>query len=106
MKIFKLIQIFQKKKMPFKWLFYYLRHKKKTYKSEYSRGFGLSKEEQIKFNKWIQKHNKKCKYSDSMKTGAIGGRLTYMFTPTSLGVITKVKCACGEEIDLTDTDLW
>lgn len=38
--------------------------------------------------------------------GAIGGAVTYEFTPTNLGVVTKVKCACGETKDLTDYDEW
>lgn len=86
-----------------KWFF--LKHKK-TYEPNCKGGFTLNEKEQEDFKKWLKKHDRTCKYSDSMKTGAIGGRLTYMFTPTSLGVITKVKCACGEKIDLTDTDLW
>lgn len=38
--------------------------------------------------------------------GAIGGALTYSFTPTTLGVVIKVKCACGKEIDVTDYEGW
>lgn len=36
------------------------------------------------------------------KVGAIGGELTYMFTPTGLGVIEKVRCTCESEIDASD----
>ena len=39
--------------------------------------------------------------------GAIGGRLTYSFTPTGLGTIVVVKCGLtDEELDLTEYDLW
>lgn len=38
-------------------------------------------------------------------TGAVGGGLTYCFTPTSLGVITVVKYF-DKEIDLTEYDMW
>lgn len=43
--------------------------------------------------------------------GAIGGALTYEFTPTGLGIITKVtfcKGLPGHEatVDLTDYDEW
>ena len=39
--------------------------------------------------------------------GAIGGGVTYSFTPTSLGVVVKVKEAhTGKELDLTDYDSW
>jgi len=38
--------------------------------------------------------------------GAIGGDLTYQFTPTSLGVIIKVLHVSGAELDITDYSLW
>ncbi len=68
--------------------------------------FKLDEKELTEYRKWIEEHDKTCPHADPMKQGAIGGRLTYTFTPTSLGVITIVKCACGEEINLTDTDSW
>lgn len=40
------------------------------------------------------------------KKGAIGGAWTYSYTPTGLGTVVKVSCACGGEIDLTDYDSW
>jgi hypothetical protein len=43
-------------------------------------------------------------------TGAIGGGLTYQFTPTSLGTVTKVIWNCGspyeQVLDVTDYDCW
>ncbi len=39
-------------------------------------------------------------------TGAIGGQYTYLFTPTSIGVVVRVKCACGAEIDLSNYEDW
>jgi hypothetical protein len=38
--------------------------------------------------------------------GAIGGAVTYEFTPTGIGVVMGARCACGEKIDLTDYELW
>lgn len=39
--------------------------------------------------------------------GAIGGIFTYSFTMTTLGLVTKVKCAMTkEELNLTDYDDW
>lgn len=38
--------------------------------------------------------------------GAIGGSLTYSFTPTSIGMIVKVKHPLGTELDLSDYDSW
>lgn len=66
--------------------------------------FSIPKEKVIKFNDWNNKHKEKCPLY--MKDGAIGGRLTFTFTPTGLGEIVKVKCACGEELDLTDYEGW
>lgn len=68
--------------------------------------FEITEEQQKIFENWKTIHNKKCVFSDPMKQGAIGGRFTYIFTPTGLGVITKVKCACGDEIDLTNSENW
>ena len=71
----------------------------------------LSESENSILEDWLSVHNKTCKLyddgtSDISPSGAIGGRLTYSFTPTSLGIITVVKCACGKEINLTDYDNW
>jgi hypothetical protein len=39
--------------------------------------------------------------------GAIGGSTTFLFTPTSLGVVVKVRDSfTGEEIDVTDYEDW
>jgi hypothetical protein len=54
--------------------------------------------------KWLNEHQ--CKFCDPENIGAIGGRLTYAFTPTGLGIICKIICACGEEIDCTDYEGW
>ncbi len=55
-------------------------------------------------NAWIKEHNKTCEYYKNQ--GAIGGRLTYTFTPTGLGMIRKVKCTCGEEKDVSNYEDW
>jgi len=69
--------------------------------------FELEKDQIIKMNKWLDIHNhSECPFSIPNNCGAIGGRLTYTFTGTSLGLISKVKCACGEEVDLTDYTDW
>ena len=56
-----------------------------------------------KFNEWNENHKNVCELH---KKGAIGGRLTYCFTPTGLGTIIKVKCVCGSAIDLTNYETW
>lgn len=38
---------------------------------------------------------------------AIGGRFTYSFTPTSLGIVISVRDDCTkDEINLTEYHLW
>jgi hypothetical protein len=64
--------------------------------------FSLNEQETKKLKKWREKHNKKCEFTNAQH----GGTLTYKFTPTGIGTIVKVKCACGKEIDLTDPSNW
>ena len=64
--------------------------------------FALSQTELEKLNKWLEERPKKDAY-----TGAIGGRLTYMFTPNNLGMTVKVKDELtGDVVDLTDYSEW
>lgn len=38
---------------------------------------------------------------------AIGGNISYKFTPTSVGTAVVIKCfCCGEEKNITDYDCW
>ena len=66
--------------------------------------FSLDDSKRSPLAKWLKEHDETCRYAALMKQGAIGGRLTYSFTPTHLGVIVKVQCSCGEECDVTDYD--
>ena len=64
-------------------------------------GFTLTDDQQKQARQWVDSHTCSIDYS-----GAIGGKTTYSFTSTSIGVVEKVSCACGEELDLTDYDMW
>ncbi len=66
--------------------------------------FELNEDEFEKYTLWNSEHIKICPLYNM--SGAIGGRLSFIFTPTSLGVITIVKCACGEEKTLTNFNEW
>jgi len=68
--------------------------------------FTLDEDKLKKIGEWLNEHDKTCKFASRLSQGACGGRLSYMFTPTDIGVVTKVKCACGEEKDLTDYENW
>lgn len=50
------------------------------------------------FKTWDSYHKHSCDWLKS----SIGGRLTFSFTPTELGTIIKVTCACGESLNLTE----
>lgn len=75
--------------------------------------FKLDADELTKYLAWEAAHHVKgvCKYFDDGKSpicpvGAIGGRVTFHFTQTGVGLISTVSCACGAKEDLTNYDLW
>ena len=57
-----------------------------------------------------EQETKLCEFAkDHINCGskaAIGGALTYEFTPTSLGTVVKIKCHCGKELDVSDYENW
>lgn len=64
--------------------------------------FTLNEEQEKKLSEWL-KTRELGKYA-----GAIGGRFTYSFTPTSIGLIVEVADGMGDKakIDLSDYDSW
>lgn len=79
----------------------------KEAKDNLCRGFPISKEEKEKIREWQLKHDAE---KHGLKTleqrleagGCIGGRLTYHFIPTSIGVVGEVECSCGEKFTFQD----
>lgn len=64
--------------------------------------FELDEEEIKKFESWKKKQKEK---NPSMPTA--GERWTFMFTPTGLGTVVKVKDEETDDIiDLTDWENW
>lgn len=59
---------------------------------------------------WIEEQDRiiaERQQRDEAYYGAIGGGVTYQFTPTSLGVVCKVRHALtNAELDLTDYENW
>ncbi len=78
-----------------------LKDKVSTIRKSSMRGFPISEEEEKKITEWQNKHLKKKhwdKEHDCPKSaGAIGGRFSYHFVPTSIGVIGEVHCTCGKK---------
>lgn len=64
--------------------------------------FHLDTDQLAKLAAWRETHDRTCRFTRN--SGAIGGRLTFSFTPTSLFTRVDVECACGGEVDLTDYD--
>lgn len=74
--------------------------------------FTLTKEQEDKLNAWAdeqhRKNAEKAAASGRLSVyGASGGAFSYTFTPTSLGLIVKVRNnLSGDELDLTEWDMW
>jgi hypothetical protein len=64
--------------------------------------FELTDEEEELIDEWRREHECPYKYHD----GAIGGRISYVFTPTGIGVVMGAECACGSKIDVTNYEDW
>ena len=63
--------------------------------------FTLDADQQKKLIEWVEQLDPPLE----AYAGATGGRFTYSFTPTSLGLITTVEDGLsGQKIDLTDYD--
>jgi cystathionine beta-lyase/cystathionine gamma-synthase len=62
--------------------------------------FWLNDDENEKASKFVKQHEM-CG-----SKAAIGGALTYEFSPTSIGCVIKIKCHCGNEVDVTDYNSW
>lgn len=80
-----------------------------SYFKENSMTFLITGHELKALYEWEKNH--RCQfYDDALNPvnpqGAIGGGTTYSFTPTGLGVATIIKCACGEEKNITDYESW
>ena len=84
-----------------------MKKKLERMKEDYCRGFPITESEQEKIDKWKQKHDEEVHglITTDMKMragGAIGGRYSYHFTPTSIGTFGTIRCSCGAEYDFSD----
>jgi len=73
--------------------------------------FSLDKRQVEEISKWKKTHECSLRTDEhgvknEIYVGAIGGAITYMFTPTGLGDCVEAQCACGEKINVTDYDEW
>lgn len=65
--------------------------------------FTITDDDEAMIKDWQENHE--CKFRseewEGRYVGAVGGADTYQFTPTSLGIIKSVTCACGARFDFT-----
>lgn len=65
-----------------------------------SLSFHISQEQYHKFYEWQES-------LQTLYSGAAGGRFTWCFTPTGLGMVVEVKdVMTGKEINLTNYEEW
>ena len=63
--------------------------------------FILTDKEVSKLEKFYNDHQ------DCPFTSAIGGKYTFIITPTGIGQCIVIKCnSCNEEVDITDFESW
>lgn len=65
--------------------------------------FEIGPEQERKASAWLDEHREVHAGEDG---GAIGGRYTWEFTPTSLGEVVRLRCCCGAEVDLSEYENW
>lgn len=66
------------------------------------RTFTLTVTEQTKADAFEYEHRHKEIYA-----GAIGGGLTYSFSPNGLGLAVEIECTlCDTKENITDYDMW
>ena len=75
--------------------------------------FVIEPYEQVAMREWMVEHKKTCPLNfekdgspKEFPGGAIGGAITYKFTPTGIGMATSVSCHCGGSVNITDYDQW
>ena len=87
-----------------------MKEKYESMRKDLIRGFPISEEEEKRIEEWKKKHDKEVHGITTLDHrlragGCIGGRYTYIFVLTSLGVVGTVKCNCGEKYEFQN-DLY
>lgn len=64
--------------------------------------FELSEKEMDKYNVFLKKHKLECPILRKRGDYAVG----FIFKPSLIGCVVKVKCKCGTKINITDYTSW
>ena len=91
------IQIHEKRKI----MFNKFKKQPDTTKDFRENDFIITNKECKEIDKWISNHIKQKHHGNSY-AGAIGGRFTYQFIPTSIGTVGEIICSCGEKFCFRD----
>lgn len=67
--------------------------------------FTVNADQVEKIREWKEQHEKE-KHNGNSYAGAVGGRYTYEFTPTSIGEFGRIRCSCGDHFDFDDGSDW
>ena len=59
-----------------------------------------------RFREWNKAHLDERHGGKEPYSGAIGGRVSFRLTSTSLGMIVSAECSCGASECLTDFSDW
>lgn len=75
--------------------------------ADYTRSFPISEKEWESISTWMRKHQEEAhgaKTEDQhlRLQGCSGGRYTYIFTPTGLGISGVIRCVCGAEFEFQE----
>jgi hypothetical protein len=81
-----------------------MQNRLKIMEDNYYRGFPISEDEEKAISEWKNKHDAEVHNLTTpelrMKaSGVSGGRYSYHFIPTSIGVSGTVECSCGAKFE-------
>lgn len=65
---------------------------------DYYRGFPISEKEEKRIKKWTEEHEK----IHPGGQGCGGGKYSYHFVPTGLGISGTIRCSCGAEFEFQE----
>lgn len=76
-------------------------------RKDYYRGFPISDKEDDAIKEWCNKHDVEAHGLNTLDKklkagGCIGGRYSYKFVPTSIGVSGSIVCSCGASFEFQE----
>lgn len=69
---------------------------------EIAYSFHITAEQEDKALAWQKKHLDEKHEGPNTNDGAVGGRWSWVFVPTSIDTFLTIRCVCGDECNLTE----